>query len=330
MRRQIVSSFSATSFSLLLALTLPAAADGLPALKDSLDRAHATGDPFIFEATLEAATARSPENAAALQAHAAALKGKTGPEQAAEAPAVAAAPPEPATESTPPQPQVAEAAPPESVSFFSGWTGEAELGGAMTSGNTNKKDAKGSFKLERDRPLWRTKTDARMLYARDGGRQTAERYALGTRLDRKLDERRFVFGELLAERDEFAGFDYRFTETVGYGQRFIPWTAATLELTGGVGGRQSRKVDGERESEMVVKGGLDFEWQINGGLAFSQTADVTTGNEFTVTETETALKTRLTENWQMKTAFETIYVTEVPPGDRNLDTRTSITLLYGF
>ena len=103
-----------------------------------------------------------------------------------------------------------------------------------------------------------------------------------------------------------------------------------MELTGGIGGRHSRQSDGTENHEPVAKAGLDFEWKINGGLTFVQTGEATVGSELTVTETETALKTRLAENWQMKAGIETTYVTEVPPGDRNLDTRTAVTLLYGF
>ena len=313
--------FSAFCLAAALASSAGAAlADVPPAAKESLKRAHGTDDPFVMEATLEAALARYPDEAAALRAFAAGLEGPDTAAQAAGAPEPSAATGKTASVETP-----------TSVGgFFTGWSGEAEAGATVTSGNTDRQNALARFALERDRARWRTKLNGKLIYAKEEGEQTEEEYTLGTRLDRKLDERRFYFGQLTATRDEFSGYDYRITEIVGYGQRFTPWSGSELELTGGIGGRHSRQSDGTENHEPVAKAGLDFEWKINGGLTFVQTGEATVGSELTVTETETALKTRLAENWQMKAGIETTYVTEVPPGDRNLDTRTAVTLLYGF
>lgn len=322
-----------TPFSFIFAAALflqPAAAlaADLPALKDSLKRAHETGDSFIFDATLEAAAANNPGQADELRNYAASLKGSARGEETATPAAVAA--------EAPAAPETAEAAAEEETpeqpesGIFAGWTGEAAAGLAVTSGNSNTRDVTGNLKLVQDLVMWRTNINSDVVYSKDNGEETDQKVTLGVRVDRKLDERRFVYGEIKGEHDKFSGYDYRVTETVGYGQRFTPWEEAMLELTAGPGFRQSRTTDGVEEFEVVAKAGLGFEWQINGGLSFIQTADVTAGQEYTVTATETALKTRLTDHWQMKTAFTTDYVSEVPPGDRKLDTRTSVTLLYGF
>jgi|GEM_PF-2145689 len=321
--QRLTPHFFAFAATLALAAA-PAGAADLPELKETLKRAYETGDSFIFDATLEAAAANNPENADELRNYATSLKG-----DAPVPPAIVAtdAPSEPEPEEAAAAQEEPEL--PES-GIFVGWTGEAAAGLAVTSGNSNTQDVTGNVKLVQDLAMWRTNINSDVVYSKDNGEETDQKVTLGVRVDRKLDERRFVYGEIKGEHDKFSGYDYRFTETVGYGQRFTPWEKAMLELTAGPGLRQSRTTNGVKESEVVAKAGLNFEWQINGGLSFLQTADVTTGQEYTVTATETALKTRLTEHWQMKTAFTTDYVSEVPPGDRKLDTRTSVTLLYGF
>ncbi len=286
------------------------------AARESLKRAFRTGDPFIIEATLQAALARHPEHKAEIKALAAELRGKPPAKE-----------PPPAKKAEPPEKE----APPEAPKlFFVGWGGEVEAGATIRSGNTDRHNALGRFKMERDEANWRTKVTGKLIYANVDGKQTEEEYALSTRLDHKLDDERFYFGQLAVSRDEFSGYEYRITENVGYGHRFKPWPDSELELTGGIGGRHSRQTDGTSENEPVLTASLDFEWDINDGLTFVQTGETTVGPKLTTADTETALKTRLAENWQMKAGFETSYITDVPPRDRKLSTRTAVTLLYGF
>lgn len=276
-------------------------------LKKALKQAYETKNEFVVQATLQAAQAQNPKLAEELNAYLAELKNPP-----VEKPALVQ------TEGW--------------QAYTSGWKGSVAAGIKLQSGNTEEEDVSLSFKAVHDATKWRTKIAGEAEYGTSNGTRTDEAYTLNGRIDRKLDEKRFIFAEADAERDLFSGYDYRISENVGYGRTFAPWQNTKLDLLLGVGGRHSETTgtNPTTSHEAIIKPAAEFVWQVREGLEFSQTAESTIGQEFTATEAETALKTQLMKQWFLKTSFQVEHVSDVPAGSKNTDTTTSVNLVYDF
>ena len=62
--------------------------------------------------------------------------------------------------------------------------------------------------------------------------------------DYKLESPAFLFATISYEDDKFSGYDYRITESVGYGRRVIDESDLSLDLEIGPGVRQSKLNNG--------------------------------------------------------------------------------------
>jgi putative salt-induced outer membrane protein YdiY len=72
------------------------------------------------------------------------------------------------------------------------------------------------------------------VYQENEGDKTAERYAGLLRVDRDIDAWTYAFGQVMYDKDEPAGLDYRWTPTAGVGR--VLWRSPDQELKAEVGG----------------------------------------------------------------------------------------------
>ena len=287
--------------ALMAASSLNAFAELPSSVQTSIEKAYATGDSFVINATLAAAKAQHANDIAAIDATLEALK-------------------------NPPAPVIEEAP----QNWLTSWNGEIGAGFVFSNGNTHKREIDANLKLERDGEKWRNKIAIDADVTTENGLRTEEDYRFGTRLDRKLDETRFLFAEAEYVNDTFSGFNYRITEDVGYGQTFKLNNSVSLEATGGLGARHTETTAGVTKTEMIVKPAANFSWNIREGLDFGQSLSAIMGSERTVTNATTSLKSKLINNFFLKAAFDVEHVSDVPVGTKELDTKTSLNLVYDF
>lgn len=141
------------------------------------------------------------------------------------------------------------------------WTGQTELSLVATEGNSEattlgfagsleRAYAKGTFKISAAALRADTGTIQRravgtpdnfQLIDRTDSETTAENYRLETRYEGDISERRSWFGELSWQRDEFAGFENRFS--AGGGISFIIHDTETRKLSFEVGATWTRQED---------------------------------------------------------------------------------------
>jgi putative salt-induced outer membrane protein len=211
------------------------------------------------------------------------------------------------------------------------WKGDAELGVLATNGNTKTKNitAKGQVVNERDR--WRHTVKAEILNSSDKGATTAESYSASGKSDLKLTDRSYAFGLLTYENDRFSGYDYRTTETLGYGRNVIKRDTLTLDLEAGLGARQSKiSASGESQNEGLVHAAGNLGWKLSETSTFTENLSSDMGEKSTVSKSVTALKTQIIGNLASKLSFTATYTTKVPPGITQLDTETAATVVYNF
>ncbi len=210
------------------------------------------------------------------------------------------------------------------------WSGEAELGYVQTSGNTETTTINVRAAAALRHAAWLHDFEFTGLRATDGGVTTADSVSLLYRAEYNLSDIDALFGSLRGEDNRFAGFDRRYTEVLGYRRSVIRTDSHTLKLEAGIGARQTRNVDGTRTSEGILRAAMDYAWQITESSSFKQAISMENGSDNRVTESVTELKLKINGNLSMKTTLTVKNNSTVPPGVRNTDVQTAVTLVYDF
>ena len=213
----------------------------------------------------------------------------------------------------------------------SGWTGEAELGVVLTSGNTETQSVSGKAKVGYEQRKWRHTATFEALNTRDEDATTAERYTLTGKSDYKVTERQYLFGLVTYDADRFSGFDYQLSEALGYGVKAIDRDSLKLDLEAGAGARQSKlEESGDTENEGIVRLAGNLAWNIGETSEFTQALNSEIGEESTITRSVTALKSQVAGYLAMKISYSVKHVSDVPDDVRHTDQETAVTLVYGF
>ncbi len=211
-----------------------------------------------------------------------------------------------------------------------GFGGEAELGIVTTSGNTNTRSVNARAKLRYLADPWRHELRAEGLRTSDGSTITAERYLVSGKSDYHFRPHDYLFGTVRYEDDRFSGYDYQFSEALGYGHRALDGPGLTLDLEIGAGGRHSREQGGRRRDVGIVRGGARLGWDISPTARFTEELLVESGSDNTYSESVSALKVKINGNFAMKLSLTVKNNSAVPPGIRHTDTLSAVTLAYDF
>lgn len=210
------------------------------------------------------------------------------------------------------------------------WSGKATLGYLATSGNTENSNLNTGFELAYVPGKWKHLLNARAIYAAENNTTTTEAYELAFKSERSISENDFLFGRLGWRKDRFSSYESQFSQTVGYGRRLINRPAHKLNTEIGVGSRQSDLVDGTRESEFIVRGGLNYRWIISPTAEFTQALSIESGDANTYSESVTALKARLLGELALVASYTIKNNSDVLPLTEKTDTYTALSLEYAF
>lgn len=217
-----------------------------------------------------------------------------------------------------------------SAATSNAWKGLGELGVIATTGNTETETIKAKASLTTERNKWRHKAEVTGLRSEDQEITTAEKYTFGWQSDYKFSKHNYFLASLDYEDDRFSGYDYRVTETVGYGHRTIDEANLTLDLEIGPGARQSKLDDGSNEDEFIVRGSAKLAWTISNSSKFNEVLKADFGEEATITTSTSELLTQINTSLAMKLSYVYKNTSDVPPGVEKTDTETSVTIVYKF
>jgi putative salt-induced outer membrane protein len=216
------------------------------------------------------------------------------------------------------------------------WTGDAEMGVSLTSGNTETNVVNAKIDMDATHNRWRHNIFGDTFYSEDSGTKTAERYSLGYRPRYFLTEANYVFGILRYDQDEFSFIDNRTTEIAGYGRQIVNSAVQTWDAEIGAGLRQTDYIDdpgteGLADDEFIGFLGTKYTYKISSTAEFSETLRVEAGHDNTFTESVTGLGTTITDSLTAKLSYTVRYNSDVEGvnGDKT-DTITGVNVVYNF
>ncbi len=210
------------------------------------------------------------------------------------------------------------------------WSGKATLGYLSTSGNTENSTLNTGVRIEYATGDWVHSARANAVNATEDNMTTAEAYELGAKTERSFGEYDFVFARANWRKDRFSGYDTQFSQSIGYGRRLIETDVHQLNAEIGAGARQSDLVDGTSTNEFILRGGMDYRWQISETAEFRQDISVEAGDENTYLESVTAVSAQLLGDLALVFSYTIKNNSDVPAGRENRDTYIAASLEYLF
>ena len=216
------------------------------------------------------------------------------------------------------------------ASFLNLWSGRAELGGFVTTGNSET--AGGSVVLDANREglQWRHKFHAQADYQQSLGTTTREHYLVSYEPNYKFDERAYVYGQVQYEADRFLGYTDRFSASSGFGYSAIKSPAVQLDLEVGPGYRHTSFTDDTVQSSITGRGSVDLRWRLLPGLSVSQNA-VAVAQRFNSTVSgTTAVTAKLLGPLSAQLSYYFQYESMPPAGRETTDTISRASLVYSF
>lgn len=231
-----------------------------------------------------------------------------------------------------------------SVAHSQEWTGKAELGVMLASGNTESKSANTKFDLKRESEKWINTFFVGALYGENAEFSTAERYEAKYQLDYRINDRLSWFGALRGEQDRFSGFAYQLTASTGASYKFIDTPETQLQASLGAGYRRLKsetliktdagevigRLEGEIESDPVITLSSDYAHNFTEDTKITNKLLVESGSENTAVQNDVALAISMTDALAVAVGFGVRYNTDPPPLSDDTDLLTTINLVYNI
>lgn len=224
--------------------------------------------------------------------------------------------------------------------LFDQWSGEGELGGLHTSGNTDSVGFTTSLKLKREGIEWTHLIRARADYQRQNGTTSREQFLAAYEPRWQFDDDVFVYGLAQFERDRIQGFSRRYAVSGGLGYTLADNDDLKIAVKAGPAYRITDYTDGRTESRLAGLVGFDFDWQVFDRLKLTQDTNALaeTGGEATLivdgANTSLTLLTGLdfqvTDRLRSRLSYQVDYDSNPPAGAVSTDTLTRATIVYGF
>lgn len=212
-----------------------------------------------------------------------------------------------------------------------GWSGQGEMGLAISKGNTDSQTLVGSLGLGKEDVRWTHSLGASFLYGKNDGVQNARRYEVFGTSGYRLNERSYMFGSLRNERDRFASNEYQWTVAFGYGHQLINNDTTQLRMEIGPGYRWAKLQDVRiHNNEAILRGFMDFGHKLTTTTSLYDTLLVEAGSDNTFASNNLGLQVQMTDALALKAGFEVRHNTDVLPGTKRTDTLTTVNVVYGF
>ncbi len=211
------------------------------------------------------------------------------------------------------------------------WSGELSAGLDLQKGNTDRQKVNSGIKVVQKTDLWETTIELSQKSTHENNVKTEEEYKASGEGRYKLDDRRFVFGDVEYVKDPLSGYAYRMSETLGLGYTTELSEKAKVDTKFSLGLRHSEAEDtGQVEHEAIMKPALAYNRKLRENVEFEQLLSANIGQEFILSESTTTLKTKLFDNLYFKLVFDIDHTDNVPEGTKNTDTQTLMQIVYGF
>lgn len=221
------------------------------------------------------------------------------------------------------------------------WSGSAELGLAIASGNADSETLNGKFRFKREMDRWFYTLEAAALRAESNDALSANRYEAGSKFGYRFSEKAYSFGALRHEDDDFAAFRWQTVFSGGFGYAFFDQEDLGLAVEAGPGLRRVQPVDrwvGQppvaeaipAETDTVLRGTLAYRQRLGASATLGNDLLVESGGGSAFFKNDLGLTVQMTERLALKAAYQVRYSTEVPETLKKTDTLFTTNLVLGF
>ncbi|WP_251358626.1 YdiY family protein [Kangiella sp. TOML190] len=212
-----------------------------------------------------------------------------------------------------------------------GTKGNIDLGFVDTSGNTNTTTMNGAFDyLIRVSDPYSMGFSVTGLNNSDDDERSAEKYTFAWNNRYDLSEKDFLYGTLDYVNDYFGAYDYQSGVYFGYGRQIFKDDSGSLSLGVAAGYRINKVFVGDDEKEGVLRGDLDYAYNISESATFTQKLTAIIGEEVDTYDSETALTAKLSDSLALKVAYLVTHNSKVPADRDKTDKTASVGVSYSF
>lgn len=289
---------------------LPAYAANIPNhLQKALDDAYKTKNPLVIEAVQQLVTTQMNDIAAK-------KSGKASPKTITTA--------QPQKEKIIPKKAKTDEKPKKK------WEGNVELGASFEAGNSEEERLHVAGNYSYDFGTWKNITKFSGENQKSEAIRTNEEYRINNQSKLALSEKDYSFLELDYVNDRYSGFDYRLSETVGYGRTFFKNQKLNWIGELGLGARQTKSTSSTSDNNLLVTARTQANWAITDTLSAEQELKSAYSVENLISSSHTALKSSITKDLYLKLAFDLEHIGDVPADTKHTDTKTSLMVGYEF
>ncbi|URW76857.1 DUF481 domain-containing protein [Sphingomonas donggukensis] len=208
--------------------------------------------------------------------------------------------------------------------------GRIEVGGFMTSGNTDTTGLTAIVDLTREGFRWRHKLKLLGEYQESAGVVSREHYLAAYEPNFKVDDRLYIYGAAQYESDRFLGYMDRYSASAGAG--YTAWRTPDLKLDVELGPsfRRTDFTEQADTSELGARGSLDFNWRVSPGITVTQAASAYIQNINSTVTGRTAVQAKLFGPLSAQLSYAVSYESRPAVGRVNTDTTSRASLVYAF
>jgi putative salt-induced outer membrane protein len=211
------------------------------------------------------------------------------------------------------------------------WKGQGELGFTSTSGNTDSENLNASLRLSRQKQQWKHSASIDVIQAKTDDVKSADSREVRARSEYSIGEKSYAYGQARYQQDKFAGYDHQASVVAGLGSRFIDTERHLLDLSAGLGYRDTKDSEfGDTSNSAIVSSDLAYEYRFSESATFDQAILVESGEDNTYVQSDTALRARISGALSSKIGYLVKHNTDVTPGVRNTDRIVTVSLVYDF
>lgn len=218
------------------------------------------------------------------------------------------------------------------------FTMDGEFGFILTSGNTEATSLSAGLKGAQELQQWSNEYILEALYKQDevsdgenSTETTAQKFFISAQGNYKLNnENQRLFAFASYEDDRFSNFDYQATVALGWNHLLIDDDKQSFNYSIGPGYAFAQGIDGENLDSIVIRGALDYSYVLSDNAKLTQQVSTEYGETNTKTRSKTSVSAKLANGLSMKVSLKLDHNSEVDQDRENLDTETSVTLVYTF
>ena len=214
--------------------------------------------------------------------------------------------------------------------LLDGWTGQGELGGSSSRGNTNVTGLSLGVTLGKTTRKATHNLRGQFDWQRNQNVVVRERVLASYEGNFNITPDLYSLSTLSYERDRFSGFTGRYSGSLGMGWRLATGPRLRMALEAGPALRQTAFTNGNEETSIAARGGMTARWTISPTLTLTENSSVYIDSFNTSFASLTSLTARINGALSARASLQINTESNPPQGRRNSDTTSRATIVYSF